>query len=265
MIRIVRPAVATSIQDRGRFGHRAEGFSRSGAMDPLSLALTNQAAGAPEGAAAIELGPGPAEFEATRNVAVALGGATREGATWWKRIELEAGRPIKLSAPRNGVWSYLALEGGVAAPLVLGSRSTQVREGIGNWLNGGDVIESAREPSPARAVEAPPFSNRIRIYGSMPGEWKVGARVDRMGYELDGTGREPGPPDEWSEPLLPGCIQVLPSGKPIVLMAEGPTVGGYRVTAVVHSEDLRLVAQTPTGGGLEFTSVSDSPLTPQHS
>ncbi|MGH2811806.1 MAG: hypothetical protein ACRDI1_03715, partial [Actinomycetota bacterium] len=59
MIRLLRPAVATSIQDQGRFGHRAKGFARSGAMDPQSLRLANLAAGAPVTAAGLEFGPGP--------------------------------------------------------------------------------------------------------------------------------------------------------------------------------------------------------------
>lgn len=252
MIRILRPAVAASIQDRGRFGHRWEGYSRSGAMDPLSVAAANRLAGADPAAAAAEFGPGPCVLEATRTGTIAFGGARREGAPWWKTIEVEAGQTFELSPPRDGVWSYLAIEGGVEAPVVLGSRSTQVREGIGRWIEAGDLLEASTSHTSPEPAEPPPMAGEIRLFGTLPGEWRVGTRIDRMGYQLDGQALPGGRSDEWSESLLPGCVQLPPSGIPIVLMAEGPTVGGYKVVAVVHSEDLRLVAQTPIGGPLRF-------------
>ena len=243
-----------SVQDQGRFGHRTAGHSRSGAMDPLSLRLANKVAGTSEGAAGIEFGPGPFVFECIEAVTVAFGGARREGTDWWQPLELSAGETVELSPAREGVWSYLALAGGVEAPFVLGSRSTNAREGIGGWLAAGDVIKAGDDVAPTVPIETPPMTGQIRILGSMPGLWRVGNRVDRMGYELTGSHLRPGPADDLSEPLLPGFIQILPSGKPFVLMSEDPVVGGYEIAAVVHSDDLRLVAQTPPGRPLEFVT-----------
>lgn len=221
-------------------------------MDPLSLTLTNRAAGAADGAAAIELGPGPAILEIVRDCVIAFGGAQREGSPWWRTIEARSGTRYELSPPRDGVWSYLGLAGGVDAPVVLGSRSTCVREGIGAWLRDGDVVGPGTETSEPCAVAPAPMTGRIRLDGELPGAWRVGSRTDRMGYALEGTPLPSGAGSEWSEPLLPGFVQVPPGGIPIVLMAEGPTVGGYEVAAAVHSEDLRLVAQTRAGRALEF-------------
>ena len=92
----------------------------------------------------------------------------------------------------------------------------------------------------------------IRVFGELPGAWRVGTRCDRLGYMLEGDGVLRGAASEWSEPLLPGSIQITPSGAPIVIMPEGPTVGGYPIAAVVHSDDLRLIAQTPAGDELRF-------------
>lgn len=250
MIRIVRPAVATSIQDLGRFGRRAEGLSRSGAMDSVSLRLANRAAGALEGSAAIEFGPGPLTFEVLADGVIAFGGAPRRGAVWWESVEVARGDRFELSSPIEGVWSYLSIAGGVEAPVVAGSRSTQVREGIGKWLEPGDTIDAGREVADPRAVDPPPLQGPVRIFGELPGKWSVGGRIDRMGYQLEGERLLPGAADEWSEPVLPGCIQVDPAGVPTILMAEDPVAGGYEVRAVVHSDDLRLVAQTTAGMAL---------------
>jgi allophanate hydrolase subunit 2 len=104
-------------------------------------------------------------------------------------------------------------------------------------------------------VEPLPLSGDVRVFDGLTGEWTVGDRVDRMGYQLEGGTVAPGRANLLSEPLLPGCIQVPPNGLPIVLMAEGPTVGGYTLGGVVHSEDLRLVAQTQPGGRLNLISA----------
>jgi allophanate hydrolase subunit 2 len=150
------------------------------------------------------------------------------------------------------MWSYLAVAGGVEAPVVMGSRSTSFREGIGSWLQPGVTLEAGGMPAEPAPVEPLPMDGPVRVFGELSGEWTVGSRVDRMGYQLEGRTIPGGRVDLHSEPLLPGCIQVPPNGLPIVLMAEGPTVGGYTVGGVVHSQDLRLVAQTQPGGRLSF-------------
>lgn len=252
MIRLLTPAIATSIQDRGRFGHRMLGFCRSGAMDPASLAAANLLAGAAPGSAGIEFGPGPFAFEVTGAGTLAFAGARRQGAPWGETEQVAAGDRFELSGPIDGMWSYLAIGGGVSAPLVMGSRSASVREGIGGWLAPGAIVEPGADATGPSRAEPLPMTGQVRVFGSFAGEWTVGGRVDRMGYVLEGRKVEGGRGDLASEPLIPGCIQIPPGGSPIALMAECPTVGGYTVGGLVHSEDLRLVAQTQPGGLLSF-------------
>lgn len=241
------------MQDFGRFGHKALGYSRSGAMDPLSLGLANQLAGAQQGCAAIEFGLGHFSFETTSDGTIALGGAERSGALWWQTLSVKAGQRFFLGSPSNGVWSYLALNGGVEAPTVLGSRSTSVREGIGGWLVDEHVLSGNDFDEPSD-VDVPTMQGPVRIFGSLPGVWRIANRIDRMGYLLEGGPVLEGAATEWSEPLMAGCIQIPPSGQPIVLMSECPTIGGYTVAAVVHSEDLRLVAQSGPRSRINFMS-----------
>ncbi len=255
MIRIVGPAIATSVQDQGRFGSRILGFGRSGAMDPESLRAANRLAGAWVGSAGIEFGPGVLVVETTSPGTLAFGGAPRTGAPWWETIEVEAGERFELGSPTEGMWSYLAIGGGVDAPIVMGSRSTNVREGIGGWLLPGAILGSGGEAAAPEAPFIPPLTGDIRVFAGLTGDWSVGGRVDRMGYQLEGSAVPGGRSDLHSEPLLPGCIQIPPNGKPIVLMAEGPTVGGYTLGGVIHSDDLRLVAQTQPGGRLRLVAA----------
>lgn len=256
MIRITAPAIATSIQDQGRFGHRAEGFCRSGAMDRASLAAANALAGTAQASAGIEFGPGSLSIEITDAGTMAFTGAWREGAPWWETLQVDPGDRFNLSGPIDGMWSYLALSGGVDAPMILGSRSTSVREGIGAWLSPGALVVPGNQIAMPSAAPPLPMSGAVRVYGELSGEWTVGQRVDRMGYVLEGRRVDGGRGDLISEPLMPGCVQIPPDGYPIVLMAECPTVGGYTLGGVVHSEDLRLVAQKGPGMKLTFVKVS---------
>lgn len=223
-------------------------------MDLLSLALTNRLAGAAPGAASIEFGPGPLSFEITASCVIACGGARRDGFPWWQTIEVASGKSFDLSPPRDGMWSYIAIQGGIDSPVVLGSRSTQVREGIGHWISSGEEFVAGNDTAAPATFTPPAMTGPVRLYGELQGRWTVGTRIDRMGYQLEGPALAPGRSDQWSEPLLPGCIQITPSGMPIVLMAEGPTVGGYTVAAVVHSEDLRIMAQSRPGKPIDFVS-----------
>jgi allophanate hydrolase subunit 2 len=81
---------------------------------------------------------------------------------------------------------------------------------------------------------------------------------DRTGLRLAGTAM---PIDEAAAALvsagvLPGALQLPPSGLPIVLLADAPTVGGYPVPAMVASADQPVVAQRQPGDVLTFVRVT---------
>lgn len=253
MIRIIRAPAAMSVQDWGRPGHAHRGYCRSGAMDRLSMDLTNRAAGAATGSAVIEMGPTPCVLEATSSGTIAFGGATRSGAPWWEPLDVSAGDVFELSSPRDGLWSYLGVSGGVMGPEFLGSRSTCVREGVGAWIKAGDQLTCGASGSESSKVEPPEMSGTIRVFGQLP-LLRVGTRLDRMGYEMVG-GLEGGKAEELSEPTFPGFVQVLPSGNAFVLMAEAPTLGGYPVIATIHPDDLRLLAQARPGQRVHVTQI----------
>lgn len=257
MIRFTKAPVATSVQDQGRFGLRHLGLCRSGAMDPISARLANRLAGARDEDAVIEMGPGSCEMEVTAAGTISFGGASRDGAPWWRTIDVAPGDRFRLSQPIDGLWSYLAMAGGVDSPVIAGSRSTCVREGIGGWINPGDTLFPRRLPLQnslrgTHVTTPPEMTGPIRVFGDLGSGWSVGTRIDRMGYALEGPARKAGAEMEWSEPIPVGAVQITPSGGLFVMMAEGSTVGGYELAAVVHSDDLRLLAQSKPGTALEF-------------
>ena len=88
-------------------------------------------------------------------------------------------------------------------------------------------------------------------------EFRVGAQSDRMGYRLEGPALEVSEPAELlSEGVTFGTVQLPPGGKPIVLMADRQTTGGYPRIGEVASVDLPLVAQLRPGHRIRFRPIS---------
>jgi len=250
MIKIVRASVAMSIQDLGRPGYSQAGHCRSGAMDRASHLAASTLAGATASSATIEMGPGPCTIDVLAPTTIAFAGAPRRGAPWWTTLQVSAGDSFEMSACIEGVWSYLGLAGGVAAPMIMGSRSACVREGIGRWLTSGDSILSMGPATEPQDHDPLTMKGPVRVYGQMESSVAVGPRTDRMGYELKGDFVAGG--EELSEPVAPGFVQALPSGDAIALMSEAPTLGGYPTLGIVHPDDLRLIAQATAGQHLQF-------------
>jgi allophanate hydrolase subunit 2 len=88
--------------------------------------------------------------------------------------------------------------------------------------------------------------------------WRVGSTSDRVGCRLEGLPlRHRGAGEILSDGMVPGSIQVPPDGLPIVMMADGPTTGGYPKIATVVEGDLPRLAQlVPGEGELRFEAVT---------
>jgi biotin-dependent carboxylase-like uncharacterized protein len=275
---------ATSVQDAGRFGAQRYGLVPSGAMDRRSLAIANCLAGNAAFDAAIEIGPLGAVFAARQgSIRLALAGASRHAAiadrtvAWNETTTLQDGDILSLGPARSGVFSYLAIEGGIHGEPVFGSLSVTARSGLGSPfprpLQAGDLIkaESARSAPYERGLDLPPTSGGpIRVvmgpqddeFGTarelfLDSNWTVSVTSDRMGYRLEGPRltHDHGH-NIVSDGTVDGSIQVPGSGQPIVLMKDRGTTGGYPKIATVITADLGNMAQTQPGQTIRFRSVS---------
>jgi len=79
---------------------------------------------------------------------------------------------------------------------------------------------------------------------------------DRAGIRLDGPAITRRQKEMLSDAMLPGAIQVPPDGKPIVILADGPTTGGYPKIGVVATVDLPLVGQARPGTRVRFVRTT---------
>ena len=283
-LEILRAGPLATVQDLGRHAWRDRGISRCGALDDLALAWGNVLVGNAAGAAGLEFTLGPASVMVHADCCIAVTGtdvhASLDGRPlrpWWRQ-RVQAGQTLKLAAPHERMRSYLVISGGIAVPPVLGSRSTDLKAGFGG-LDGRALREGDRLPLappaalPARTIglQPPVWSTTLRV---LPGpemddfgqsaretfwqaDWTVTPQSNRMGYRLAGPAlmRESGE-ELASHGVLPGVVQVPPSGQPIVLLADAQTTGGYPKIGVVIRADLWKLAQLRLGARLRFSACT---------
>jgi antagonist of KipI len=295
----------TSVQDLGRTGFRQSGVSLGGALDTHALRVANALIGNDDSAAGIEvtLGTLRLHFEDERIVAW-CGGAfairiNDEDLPPGHAGRVAKGKELSMSAPDEGGRAWFAISGGIDVPLVLGSRSTDLRGNFGGHegraLRDGDVISLFKErrflsrrpdktgdleiaapwisdwsaPTPWTATGRRDGSLRI-VRGTHWDHFTSDAQTslvtnpfvvtpdsDRMGARLEGPELERiDATDLLSEAVAPGTLQVPPNGKPILLLGDCQTIGGYPKIAHVITVDLPIAAQLWPGAPVRFREVS---------
>jgi KipI family sensor histidine kinase inhibitor len=290
-VEVVETGLLATVQDQGRFGCRRYGVGSGGAADPLALAAANRLVGNPPGAAGIEAtGPGLAlRFDAALHFALTgadLGAELeRSDLGLWpvprgQAVLARPGNVLRLRERRAGLRAWLAVEGGVAVARVLGSRATDLVGSFGGLagraLRPGDRLPvggergapslAAWEAAPAAAVvtlrvvlgpQDDHFSEQARR-DFLQAEYAVEATSDRVGCRLAGPPlAHLGAGEIVADGMLPGCVQVPPSGQPIVMGPDAPTTGGYPKIAAVVRADLPLLAQlVPGEARVRFAAVA---------
>jgi biotin-dependent carboxylase-like uncharacterized protein len=252
-------------------------------MDVVAMESANRAVGNDPGAATLEWALGGGAIRFADHARFALSGAAADATLDDRHIgageahDSSAGAVLTIGRFTAGRFLYLAIRGGIDVPVVLGSRSTYVPARLGGHdgrlIRTGDrlpVGEPAHAPSGATRVRRLAHDVPLDVIRGPDANWftgtgwitfvserfRVSTASDRTGYRLEGpviegAGTFAGP----SAPVCPGVVQVPPSGQPVVLMADAPTIGGYPVLAVVSSADLPRLAQCRPGDVVRFRDV----------
>jgi KipI family sensor histidine kinase inhibitor len=288
-ITILKPSALSTVQDSGRFGYLAAGVPTSGPMDEYSMNLANILAGNELDAACIEVTLGGLELRFEADSVFALAGADMAAflnanpVPMYRTLRAKPGMVLRLGMASSGLRSYLAVNGGIAVPLVMGSRATFQRGGFGG-LNGralaaGDMLplglptsRASEYPGQDQAVPqalVPTFASELAVRAILSHEadrftedglsqffsatYTVSQKSDRMGCRLEGPAiAHTAGADIISSGVLTGTVQVPGDGQPIVLMADRQTTGGYTRIAQVIRADLPLLGQARPGDRVRF-------------
>jgi len=272
---VARALGLVTVQDLGRPGWMHEAVPPGGALVRDRLIAANRAVANPDGAPAIEV-LGELVIHAERALEVATDTAAAR--------TLAAGDELIVASEPRRV-AYLAIRGGIAAPLMFGGHSALLCAGLGGLIRAGQRFDSAAlaPVAPPRASTASPSSPRaqrsadppIRLPAPPPiqlvdgpdpesftpealsvllsSEYRILPSSNRVGTRLDGPALPRTGAPEVSRPMVIGAIEVPRDGKPIVLGPEHPTTGGYPIVAVVASADLGRLFSIRPGGTVRFT------------
>jgi KipI family sensor histidine kinase inhibitor len=304
-IEVVRPGPLATVQDLGRPGYGHLGVPHSGAADAASLRLANRLVGNPDGAAGIEftLGRAALRFPAGAWVAVtgapasltvepgpeemaedgpgngdphhgagAADGAAATDVTHGTAFEVPAGGVLRVGAAQAGLRTYLAVRGGITVAPILGSRSADLRSGLGPApLRPGDVLPvGALGPKSLTAAE---------VTGGVAGAGPAGGRVaaGQSGAVLVQPAAMPvagepavlrvvpGPREDWFAPdalrqLCAGTYTVTPASDRTGLRLDGPALPSAGRGELL-SEGVAAGALQVPHGGKPILLLADHPVT----
>ena len=288
-IRILKGGLLTTVQDLGRSGYQSQGFGVAGVMDVRSFKIANLLLDNPENEAVLEftlIGP-TLQFTSATIVAITGGDfqptINGEPAPMYTALYMNKGDILKFGSARTGSRGYIAFSSYLDIPVVMGSRCTNLKSRIGGFKGRKlmaddyigfrikrrylpfflsrklDINEFDQESATLRVVMGPQddmFSPQ-GIETFLNSEYTVTSDFDRMGCRLDGPFIAPKTTsDIISEGIALGSIQVPSHGKPIILLADRQTTGGYAKIATVATVDIPKLVQRKTDHKIRFRAIS---------
>jgi biotin-dependent carboxylase-like uncharacterized protein len=279
MIEVISPGISTTIQDEGRFGFAHFGIPTAGAMDVQSLQLANAILNNETNAAAIEITYGKVKFRFLEACTICVSGANfspqinGESISLNKSVLVPKGAVFTLGKRVYGLRTYLAIQGGINSQMVFGSRSFY--RGITNevHLKKGDIIKvfdskiktlsthyaqlkidvERFKNSNIDCFQGPEFhllteEQQTKLLNS---EFTISSKISRMGYMLKEK-VENNLPSILSSGVLPGTVQLTPSGELIILMRDCQVTGGYPRVLQLTEEAINRLAQKATNEIIQF-------------
>ena len=287
--KVLNPGIHSLLQDMGRFGYHSLGITSGGAFDQYSFGWANQLCHNLDNAGCIEILVGGLILEAQVTTQIAITGAdvpikiNDSTVESWCTHNIQAGDKIAFGYATAGCRAYLAVAGGIQAPLIFNSLSTVVRESLGGLtklgtpLEKGDVLScSSNSHCTERSVPAKyhcefdtdtaeirmvtgyqyeQFSQQ-QISQFFATDYVISSNSDRMGYRLEGPAIEVPSCEMLSEGISLGAVQLPANGMPIILLCDRQTIGGYPKLGSVFSQDIAKLAQMMPGKKLRFKPFS---------
>lgn len=292
MISFIKSGLMTTVQDGGRTGYQRFGMPTAGAMDRYAMYLANILVGNDMDAAVLEATVSGPKLLFQTGCAFAITGADMKARLDGMPVEpnraysAQKGSLLELRYAMSGCRSYIAFAGGLAVQSVMGSCSTYTKAKIGGIdgrrANDGDTIKLL---SPKKTLKNMALRHAggalIPAYGSgvtlrvtlgpqqdrfteaglaalFSEEYTVTSESDRMGCRLMGKELElegNKTADIVSDAVAFGSVQA-PNGRPIIMMADHQTTGGYAKPCCVITADIPLAAQLKPGNKVRFMPIS---------
>ncbi len=282
MIKVLNPGFYSTIQDFGRPGYQHLGVPCSGAMDKYSIVFANRLLGNNDDAAVIEMTMTGTSLEFNSNTHICISGAEMSpklndfDILQNKCVSVKKGDLLTFGILKSGFRCYLAVNSGISSEKVLNSRSLYKGITKSHKLKKGDLL-SISEPlkiikknagikineahfssDTIDVFKGPEFDKltNLQVITILSKLFTISKNNNRMGYQLEETLENTLSPIITS-PVLPGTIQLTPSGKLIILMRDCQTTGGYPRVLQLKESSINVLAQKYTGKSITFKLIDE--------
>jgi biotin-dependent carboxylase-like uncharacterized protein len=278
MIKVLKSGFYTTIQDKGRVGFASLGVPISGAMDSYSSDLANRILNNSLDCALLEITLGGCKLQFLSKTTMCISGGdfsptiNNQPILLNSKISIQENDILSFGKVNFGVRCYLAVKRGIQSDIKLGSRSSFKNITRNFLLKSGDYLPISNlkvdlgTTSSQVKVNKNHFESKIMECFRGPEfealdihqqkilfetEFSVSKDINRMGYKLNEI-LENNIPSILTSAVLPGTVQLTPSGKLIVLMRDCQVTGGYPRVLHVSEESINRLSQKMTGDKIQF-------------
>ena len=279
MIKVLKEGLFTTIQDIGRFGYKNIGVPVSGSMDQTSAKLANLLLGNDESSAVLEMTLVGPTLEFMNDTYISITGAdmnpslNKQKVLQNKPLFVNKGDILYLSHSSNGMRSYLGIKGGFNSEKKLGSKSFYKGITKREKLIKNDKIKFAKVTSSPMKINKSindfkiNRKNKINVFKGpefdlldsnskdiiFNTDFTIGIN-NRMGYNLVEP-IENSISSIISSPVMPGTVQLTPSGRLIILCRDCQTSGGYPRVLQLDKSSIDSLSQKTIGETIKLKLV----------
>ena len=277
MIKFISKGLYTTIQDDGRFGYRNIGVPYSGYMDSESAQVANLILGNPINNPLIEatlIGP-TIKFE--KSTFICITGSdfnpmlNESKISLYTPVEVSKGDILKINNSSIGSRCYISIKGDIKVDKVLGSKSYYYQISNSSVIESGDefkfeandmnlnyqsIHHKFKLNKNIKVFKGPEFNSLSQdsIHQLLNQLFSIGIN-NRMAYNLKEK-IEARIPSIISSGVIPGTVQLTPSGQIIILHRDCQTTGGYPRIFQLNERSLNNLAQLRTGDKINFELVT---------
>jgi len=278
-IHVILSGLYSSIQDRGRIGYRKYGVPLSGAMDEYNAELANRLLNNDIHAAVMEITLTGPRLQFSTSAVIAITGAHISpkindiNCPLNKSVGINAGDILSFGALHYGARSYLAVKNGFQTECVMKSYSYFREITQQAVIQKGDKLPIHAQPPASNmgasvktddslfsSVQLPcyrgpefEFLNEVEKESIFQSKFSVSRDNNRMGYRLEGPPLQyPSDYNMLTSAVLPGTVQLTPSGQLIILMKDCQTTGGYPRVLQLTSRGINILAQKKAMDDVSF-------------
>ena len=277
MIKVIQPGLFTTIQDGGRHGYRNIGIPTSGFMDQESAWAANKIVDNYREESLIEITLKGPTLLFNNNCTISITGGDFNPLIngmpikMYESINVKLGDTLKINNTKNGARCYLAISGGIDVKSIFGSKSFLSNITESYYLRKGDEIKIS-DNSYSKTLK----KNKLKFKLNRSMDVFKGPEFDllsikfknilfeneftissnsRMAYNLDEKAQI-GIKSIISSPVMPGSVQLTPSGKIIILHRDCQTIGGYPRILQLDTNSLNNLSQLKSNDKIKFSLIS---------